>query len=143
MSRYAVLMRRLIAIALSLLCIALPLRSLADTVASGEHCPRMQAHMAADGQENVHTDMHADVDGLARTAANAPGGHDCCNDAATFAKTGQLCKMGQECSPPMTYLLPPTVLLAVIATQHAEAPALFTPFHSRPPAAVWRPPSLS
>jgi len=114
-------MRRLISIALSILCIALPLRAIADAVASGEHCPRMQAE----------------------TSADSSGGHDCCNDAATFAKTGQLCKMGQECSPPMTYLLPPTVLQVFVATQHSVVITPPTHLYSRPPAAVWRPPSLS
>jgi hypothetical protein len=118
-------MRRLIAIALSLLCIALPLRTVADAVVSDQHCPMMQAHVQSDVQPQ------------------APGDHDCCNDAATFAKTGQLCKMGQECSPPMAYPLPPTVSLAVITAQHTETTTLFTRLHTRPPAAVWRPPSLS
>lgn len=115
-------MRRLIAIALSLLCTALPLRVSADAVANGEHCPQMQQ---------------------AATSANSSGGHDCCNDAATFAKTGQLCKMGQECSLPMTYLLPPTALQVVVATQHSVVTSPPTHLNSRPPAAVWRPPSLS
>lgn len=148
-------MRRLLAIALSLLCIALPLRSIADAVASGKHCPRMQAHVQPDAQRQSeadmhaqhHSDMQADVDiemeSLAATPAETSGDHDCCNDAATFASTGQLCKMGQECSAPVTYLLPPTVLVVAVATQHTVVTTPSTTLHTRPPTAVWRPPSLS
>lgn len=67
---------------------------------------------------------------------------DCCNDAATYALTGKLCKTGQECqaptgwmtpfSPPVIQTLPSSVLL-VIGTPTPPDGA---------PASVWRPPTL-
>jgi len=119
-------MRRLIAIALSLLCIALPLQSTAGAMMNGEHCPMMQAQT----QE------------MAASHADSSDGHDCCNDAATFARTGQLCKTGQACSPPIAYLLPSAMLQPAIAVQHAALTTVSTPLHTRPPGAVWRPPNL-
>ncbi len=111
-------MRRVIAIALSLLCIALPLR--ADATAGDRHCPRMQTHLSTDAQQ-----------------------HDCCNDAATYASTGQLCKMGQQCSPPMTFPIPASVVQVAFAASHAVAPTPSRLLYLRPPATVWRPPNLS
>lgn len=144
-------MRRLIAIALSFLCIALPLRSIADAAASGKHCPMMQAHVQTDEQPQTQADPHtqqaslehADTHPTSHASSPSSGGHNCCNDADTVARTGQLCKMGQKCSAPMTYLLPPTMLQVAVATQHTVVAPLSITLHTRPPAAVWRPPSLS
>ena len=144
-------MRRLIAIVLSLLCIALPLRAVADAVAYGKHCPMMQARVQTDqqlqmqaGPNTEQTSLHhADSHSNSHSPASAASSHDCCNDADTAARTGQLCKMGQECSAPMTYLLPPTMLQVGVANQPPIPTALHITLHTRPPAAVWRPPSLT
>lgn len=67
---------------------------------------------------------------------------DCCNDAATAALTGKLCKTGQECQAPTGWLAPtsqpviqalPTNVLLVTATPTPPRGA---------PASVWRPPTL-
>lgn len=152
----------MIAIALSLLCIVLPLRSVADAVANGKHCPMMQARVHTG---HVHTDQqlqvqagphgeqasthHADSHPTSHSPVSAASSHDCCNgndccnDEDTVAHTGQLCKMGQKCSTPMAYLLPPATLQVGVATQHTVVTTLPIPLHFRPPAAVWRPPSLT
>ena len=138
-------MRRLIAITLSLLCIALPMRAGADAVALSKHCSRMQAHISAEAHADASPQAHADMTGIAADPSTPDGtaskDMDCCNDAATVAATGQLCKIGQECSPPVAYLLAPTLLRVAIATQPAASTTLFIPLHTRPPGAVWRPPA--
>jgi hypothetical protein len=135
-------MRRLIAISLSLLCIVLPLRAVADAAAAnGNHCPMMQAQ--SDQQAPIQAEPHADVHPISHAQATSAGSHDCCNDADTAARTGQLCKMGQECTAPMTYLLPPSMLQQGVATQRIFFASLPVTLHTRPPAAVWRPPSLT
>lgn len=149
-------MRRLIAITLSLLCIALPLQTAAGAKMNRKHCPMMQAHGETAATATVqspdqahaaaHSGMHAQhPTAAAHTASSADhgccAGYGCCNDAATFASTGDLCKPGQACSPLLAYLLPPAVLQQTIAVQHAAVNPVSTPFHTRPPGAVWRPPS--
>jgi hypothetical protein len=148
-------MRRLIAITLSLLCVALPLQTAAGAKMNSTHCPMMQAQKAqketaatvtvqspVQAQAAAHSGMHAEdpAASAAHTASSAD--HDCCNDAATFARTGEMCKPGQACSPLLAYLLPPAVLQPAIALQHASVNPVSIPFHTRPPGAVWRPPSL-
>jgi hypothetical protein len=66
---------------------------------------------------------------------------DCCNDAATQAHTGQLCKTGQACPAP-------TVTGATGLHLPVSAPAASAPLASAPPFAlstdpsgVWRPPT--
>lgn len=140
-------MRRLIAIALSLLCIALPLRSVADALVSGKHCPQMQERMQADAHahhsEHKHSDMQAESQDLAAAQAESSGCCEgCCHDAASHA-AGQLCKMGQTCSTLMTFLLPPAVAQTVIAVPHADVTTEPKGLYTRLPTAVWRPPSLS
>lgn len=121
-------MRRFLAIALSVLCIALPLQVGAGVAVQNQHCPHMQ-------------DMQLMQEMDASSPADASLGHNCCNDAATAAKTGQLCKTGHECSPSLTYLLAPSPLHLAITTEHAPLLALSTQIHAGPPRAVWRPPS--
>lgn len=117
-------MRRTLVILFTVFCIALPLRVPAGTTAMGEHCPHMQ-DMSAPAQPDS-----------GRT-------HDCCNDAATVAKTGQLCKTGYECSPSLSYLVSSILLTSAIPVAHAQRPALPPQLHVGPPGAVWRPPALS
>lgn len=135
-------MRRLIAITLSLLCIVLPLLAVADVAAAnGKHCPMMQAQ--SDRPAPLQVEPDADVHPISHASATSASGHDCCNDADTAARTGQLCKMGQECTAPMTYLLPPSMLQLDVASQRNCIASFPIPLHTRPPAAVWRPPSLT
>lgn len=67
--------------------------------------------------------------------------HNCCNDAATAARTGQLCKTGHECSPSLAYVLAPSPLHLAITIEHAPLPVLSTQIEAAPPRAVWRPPT--
>lgn len=71
------------------------------------------------------------------------GASDCCNDAETAAKTGKLCKTGQECSlsqlfPLISRQLPNQIPLA---TTPRVAGKLSSPSFNLPD--IWRPPTLS
>lgn len=68
-------------------------------------------------------------------------GDDCCNDAETFAKTGQACKSGQECSVGFQGLIsfPITSSMPPISAAWFPIAAVF--FRSFDPAALWRPPA--
>jgi hypothetical protein len=116
-------MRLFLVMLLSFLCIALPLQASATTTATGKHCPHMQ-------------------DMAALSPADSNNHPDCCNDAATASKTGQLCKTGQECSPPVTYMLPPTIVLLALTSEVTQLAAIPVRTHTGPPSAVWRPPTL-
>lgn len=116
-------MRRFLVMVLSLLCIALPLQASAWRVLADKHCSEMQGMVATS---------------LVCSSAQ----HDCCNDAATVAKSSQLCKVGQECSQPATYMLLPTMLYSAPTPEVLQLPAMLLHAHTDPPSAVWRPPNL-
>lgn len=108
---------------LSLLCIALPLQASAGMVAANKYCLHMQGMV---------------VPSLVGSNAR----HDCCNDSATVAKIGQLCKVGQECSQHPTYMLPPSTPYSALPTEVPQLPVIPLRAHTDPPPAVWRPPTL-
>lgn len=117
-------MRRLFTL---LLCLSLPLQGAWSWAAPAEPCP-MEAMVMASG-------MVADDTG----SGAAP---DCCNDVATFLKTGQPCKTGVDCGAPVASVPP---------GGWPGAPALHSARHSTPAvagppssarSAIWRPPSL-
>jgi hypothetical protein len=120
-------MRRCLVMLLSFMCIVLPLQVTASMEMAGQHCPHMQPHM-----QNM----------AAGSPADAGDRHDCCNDAATVAKTGQLCKTGYECSPLFSYLLTPGIFHLAFTSAVTQTPTLRVPTYSGPPSAVWRPPTL-
>ena len=120
-------MRRFLVMLLSLMCIILPLQVTAGMDMAGKHCPHMQPQM-----QNM----------AAGSAADANDRHDCCNDAATVAKTGQLCKTGHECSPSFSYMLTPGIFHLAFTSAVIQAPAVPVRAYSGPPSAVWRPPTL-
>lgn len=66
---------------------------------------------------------------------------DCCNDAETFAKTGQVCKSGQECSVGFQGLTSLPVSASMLPAFTASFPTLAVFSHSFDPAALWRPPA--
>lgn len=113
-----------------LLCLAIPLQGWA--AGAGVQAPCPMGDMVA-----MEMDMRGST-GSAESAALA----DCCNDAATAALTGKLCKSGQEChvsagwigglSQP-SFQAQPTGDLLVSATPTPPRGA---------PASVWRPPTL-
>lgn len=113
-----------------LLCLSISLQGWAAGAGVQAPCPMgdmmvMQSSMAANGDIEQTADLG-----------------DCCNDAATFALTGKLCKTGQECQAPTGWMTPfsqpviqtqPSSVLLVIGTPTAPDGA---------PASVWRPPTL-
>ncbi|MFW5332042.1 hypothetical protein [Hydrogenophaga sp. ZJX-1] len=109
-----------------LLCLAIPLQGWAAGAVVQAPCPmgEAMAMQAADTSEAM-----ADLG-------------DCCNDAATAALTGKLCKTDQDCQAPTGWFAPrsqpvaqalPASVLLVTATPTPPRGA---------PASVWRPPTL-
>lgn len=124
-------MRRFI---LFVLCLAVALQAWAGTQSRDEPCP-MSAEMMVD--------MVAMASAAGATAAE-PGalGDDCCNDAATFAKTGQPCKSGQDCQAPALWAVPVTPWAAPVAPPPALRAAAVCAAPCGLSALVWRPPTL-
>ena len=122
-------MRLLIAL---LLCLAIPLQGWAAGAVAQAPCP-MGDMMAM--QADTVIEALADPGVMADLA-------DCCNDAATAALTGKLCKTGQECQVPTGWLAPhsqPVVQsIPMSVSLVADTP---TPPRGAP-ASVWRPPAL-
>ncbi len=76
------------------------------------------------------------------SAAADETGHDCCNDAATFAKTGKVCKtnlscqsMSQAAQTASTFFLRSTTAQMLVPAPDRDIPA-------PNPNPVWRPPAL-
>lgn len=117
-------MRRLLAL---ILCSLLPLQGFAASRVVAVPCP-MQAGM----------NMNVDMDDLAELADAM---EDCCNDAVTFERTGDLCKPGQSLHAPAVWL--PSFSLIEFRAQ--AAPSLREPvWRMHPPgqpARLWRPPT--
>jgi hypothetical protein len=108
---------------LLILCFAIPLQGFAALAAFETHCPMEAVSMGS------------------MDDADDPMMRDCCNDPDTVAKTGKLCKMGQECSSGAQCLLFPSVMSAV-APVDAERFSLISPFIPLLSAAgLWRPPT--
>ncbi len=113
------------AFGLLLLCVALALQGVAQARGVKQPCPMEQSGHA------IAVDVAVD--------AQQP---DCCNDAATAAKTGQPCKTGAECQSASACLL-------VAGTQYALRVAAPQPLRiveplapADTPTSVWRPPAL-
>jgi hypothetical protein len=123
---YARLMRIFRLILIFSLCIAVPFQGIAGTLPVSAPCPMMQG--------NVDTMMHSMAD------MNNAAQHDCCNDADTLAKTGKLCKTGQECPSSSVYL--PEPFLAIAPSFSASSPSFSrdTLAITRNTSLVWRPP---
>lgn len=115
-------MRRWIAL---LLLAALPLQGLAAAWPAKAPCP-MEAEM-----------VQMPASG-ALSAADLPA---CCNDADTFAETGQACKSGQECGV-ASVALPAT--LPALHTRPPVVEPVARPVAPASPSIValpWRPPA--
>lgn len=120
-----------------LLTLSFSLHGWASARAVSAPCPMGEgmAVMAAEftkGDEG-HGSLHP-----AETATTAAV-DDCCNDMATFLKTGQPCKTGLDCQTPAVALVVPDA--AGTSASHSVPVALSVA--SLPPAlvAVWRPPT--
>lgn len=109
-----------------LLCLTLPLQGWGGGVRLQTPCP-MEAAMA----------MQAG----AVDAALGQAMDDCCNDAETFQRTGQLCKTGQECPAPTGFLVPPVLPVAQVhPVSDLQATPPMAPLRGSP-ASIWRPPA--
>ncbi len=121
-------MRRLLAL---VLCLLIPLQGFAAPQTEEPPCP-MQAMMA----------MQPDAGNAVDVAAQADGMPDCCNDLATFERTGQACKTGQACTAPAVWMPPVDVpRFESLAATTPPTPILRARAPGAP-ASLWRPPSL-
>lgn len=120
-------MRLLVAL---LVCVSISFQGWAAGAGLRAPCPMgdmvaMQHSMPADG----------DIEAKANLG-------DCCNDEATYALTGKLCKTGQECQAPTGWM--GSFSQPVIQTQPSSL--LVVVSSPAPPdgagASVWRPPTL-
>ncbi|MCW5637006.1 MAG: hypothetical protein KIT17_26995 [Rubrivivax sp.] len=66
---------------------------------------------------------------------------DCCNDAQTFAATGQLCKSGHDGNASPTIGLPPAPGSVVAAPASAAPCAAIAAQRPAPVSLPWRPPA--
>jgi hypothetical protein len=84
----------------------------------------------------------AGVESAEDSAMPSDMSHDCCNDAATFAKTGKLCKSDLSCQS--LSQAPQAGCAFVLFAPTAESSVPFPDRFIRPhdPALVWRPPAL-
>lgn len=118
-------MRRLLVL---VLCLLLPLQGFAAVQGVAAPCP-MQGMMA----------MAEEAGEMEESLAEAMD--DCCNDIATFERTGQPCKSVQSCVAPAAGLSSfPSLGTQTPVTQDPQAPA----WRSLPPGAtsrLWRPPT--
>ena len=123
-------MRRLLVL---VLCLLLPLQGFAALRVVAVPCP-MQAGMG------MNVDMVEMVD-IVDLVDLAEAMQDCCNDAATFERTGELCKPGQSLHVPAVWLPP----FALLEFQAQAAPSLGEPvWRMHPPgqpSRLWRPPT--
>ena len=118
-------MRRLLVL---VLCLLLPLQGIAAWQVPASPCP-MQ-------------DMIATAEAAGETAdTSAEALDDCCNDLATFERTGQPCKSVQSCAAPAAGM--PAFLSLVALTPDTQDPQAPT-WRSLPPGStsrLWRPPT--
>lgn len=110
------------ALLFGLLCFAISMQGFAGVALPEKPCPMQSGEVVA---------MAAMAD------------HDCCNDADTFAKTGKLCKTGQECSAGGIGLIASfrTASFTPMHPLRIASPA--QPIFDAAPAGIWRPPTLS
>lgn len=87
-------------------------------------------------------DMAMDAEHMVMMDGESAAEDDCCNDAATFAKTGQPCKVGQSCQTSGLALL---MLPFVSESRLADwQPRITLPtFRSFSLAQIWRPPAFN
>lgn len=69
--------------------------------------------------------------------------HDCCNDADAFAKTGKMCKPGQDCQVHIQYLSFNRISIALPSADSSHHPSLVQSVRSFDASSVWRPPTRS
>lgn len=110
------------------LCMLLPLQGFAAWQVPASLCP-MQGTMAMAEQDGDMTD----------TLVGAMA--DCCNDMATFERTGQPCKSVQSCASPAAGLFSlPSLEARTLKTQDPLAPA-WRSLSLGATSRLWRPPT--
>lgn len=117
-------MRKFKALLLFVLCIVLPVQGIAAITTFEVSCP-MSLTMADDAADSM---------------PDASVSADCCNDAATFAKTGKACKSGQECQSGFQYTLFPAFSKSYMAFAAERIPHVETIVLASFATNVWRPP---
>lgn len=108
---------------LLLLCLSLAFANVSYAHSNETNCPMEQGGSMA-------TMNHADMP-------------DCCNDAATAAKTGESCKAGQDCSISNVVLFFSVPSWNLVSTDRRMAQASITFVPTSAPTDLWRPPTLS
>lgn len=123
-------MRKLRLFLLMLLCVAVPLQGIAGVHMLSAPCPMEQSVGMAQMQI-------ADMD------QQAMADHDCCNDAETAAKTGKMCKTGQDC--PVSALYPASSIssLPLSVAPTTQYLSLVLSVRTFDASSVWRPPALA
>jgi hypothetical protein len=117
------------------LSVSLPLYTLAGVRGLNAHCPMPER------SSQLVAPAASPADGSTATPA-ADGGHDCCADLETFAKTGKPCKPGFECQAAHA-VAPPSAPPEWFGTAGAEPfAAADNAGLGAAPAAVWHPPRL-
>jgi len=117
-------LRRLVIVCL--VSLGISLQGFAGVRAAEVPCPMMQA--AAESAESA--------------AMPAGMGHDCCNDAATFAKTGKPCKTDLSCQILSQALQSGYTFVLFATTAEPAVPFRDRVIRPHDPSTVWRPPAL-
>lgn len=123
-------MRLLRPFLLMLLCLVAPLQGIADVHLLSAPCPMEQSDRMAQMQM-------ADMD------TQAMADHDCCNDVETVAKTGKICKTGQDCPVSALYPASLAISLSVMVAPTTLHPSLVLSVRSFDASSVWRPPAFA
>ena len=97
----------------------------------------------ADAGHAGHWQTASDMPATVQAESLPDGRHECCNDAETSAKTGKLCKAGQECNLSQLF-----TVVSLRPPGHQPVAALpVSPGNPFPPSFnpsdIWRPPALS
>ena len=110
-------------VSLLLLCFSLAFANVSYAQSHEMNCPMEQG----DSMSNMD---HADMP-------------DCCNDAATAAKTGESCKADQDCSISNIVMFFSVPSWNFVSTDRLLARASITFVPTLAPTDLWRPPTLS
>ena len=108
------------------ICLGVSIQGFASVSAADIPCPMAQTA----SESTLDSGMHAGMS------------HDCCTDAASFAKTGKLCKMGLSCQPVSQAPMIAASLAPFCSTTDATVALTDRVIAPRDPSPVWRPPAL-
>ncbi|MEO5734314.1 MAG: hypothetical protein ABIN96_16770 [Rubrivivax sp.] len=125
---------------LLLLCLTIPLQGMASASVRGQRClcPMESAPAAAATSDAAEAHAASTADVTASDDADIDG---CCNDADTAARTGQPCKVGQECHAPVLALAHAVAVSPAIGPLRPICPEVADCGPADPPDVVWRPPA--